>query len=142
MFKKILLATDGSEDAFKAADFALELAQKNDAMVEIMFVVPVIPLFGPQKVINQGLSTTAEMETHAKEIIAQTGKKFDELKIPYHTKIISGDPASLICDHAKENGVQLIVIGTRGNTGVTRWVMGSVSSKVVSHAPCSVLVVR
>lgn len=142
MFNKILLATDGSADAFKAADYALELAQKNGSTVEIMFVIPVIPLFGPQKVINQGLSTTAEMQTHAKEVVSLTGKKFDELKIPYEEKIIMGDPASLICDEAKEKGVQLIVIGTRGITGVTRWVMGSVSSKVVSHAPCSVLVAR
>jgi len=142
MFKKILLATDGSEDALRAADYALELAKKNEASVEIMYVLPMIPVFGPEKALYHSLAANEDLKAHGQEVLADTLKKFEAQNIPCETKIVQGDPADLICEEAKEKGVSLIIIGTRGMTGVTRWVMGSVSSKVVNHAPCSVLVIR
>lgn len=142
MYEKILLATDGSEDALRAADYALELAKKNGATVEIIYVLPMIPVFGPEKTLFHGLAAVEDLKSHGEEVLADTLKKFAAQNIPVETKIAQGDPADLICEEAKEKGVSLIVIGTRGNTGVTRWVMGSVSSKVVNHAPCSVLVIR
>ena len=145
MFKKILLATDGSEDSLKAADYALELAKNNSASVEILVVIHTYAPLGAQKsipIINAVEEEAKEMMVTAKEIIADTSKQFDAQAIPYETKILRGDPADMICDEAKEKGMQLIIVGTRGNSGIARWVMGSVSSKVVSHAPCSVLVAR
>jgi nucleotide-binding universal stress UspA family protein len=53
-----------------------------------------------------------------------------------------GEAASLIIDEAEKEGVDVIVIGTRGLNAAERWLLGSVSTRVVQHAPCNVLVVR
>ncbi|PYT09057.1 MAG: hypothetical protein DMF60_03355 [Acidobacteria bacterium] len=53
-----------------------------------------------------------------------------------------GDPRSVIVDEAKDWSANLIVVGSHGYTGVKRWLLGSVAHSVVSHAPCSVEVVR
>jgi len=145
MFKNILLATDGSEDALKAADYALELAKTNGASVEILVVIHAYAPFGAQRsipIINSLEEEYRELTEAAKEIISATSKQFDTQSIPYQTAILRGDPADVICDEARAKGSDLIIVGTRGNSGITRWVMGSVSSKVITHAPCSVLVAR
>lgn len=142
MFEKILLATDGSEDSLKAARYALELAQKNGATVEIIHVQKMIPVYGREKEFDQSYTLPEEVLAYGKEIVTRTGKIFDDQGIPYETKIVAGDPPAVICGEAETRGVQMIIIGTRGKSGVARWLMGSVSSKVVAYAHCTVLVVR
>ena len=58
------------------------------------------------------------------------------------TAVSDGDPRSAIVDAAREWGADLIIVGSHGYTGVKRWLLGSVAQSVVSHAPCSVEVVR
>ncbi len=53
-----------------------------------------------------------------------------------------GDPATMIVDEAEKEAADVIVMGTRGLNTAQRWLIGSVSSRVVQHAPCNVLVVR
>ena len=53
-----------------------------------------------------------------------------------------GDPRSVIVDEAEDWSADLIIVGSRGQTGITRWLLGSVAQSVVTHAPCSVEVVR
>jgi len=62
--------------------------------------------------------------------------------ISAETAVREGDPRSAIVDEADEWGADLVVIGSHGRTGVTRWLLGSVAGAIVSHAPCSVEVVR
>ena len=62
--------------------------------------------------------------------------------IPVHHALLEGDPASEIARYAADAGIDVIVIGTHGRTGVERLVMGSVAEKVMREAPCSVLVVK
>lgn len=148
MFKKIFLATDGSDFSLKAAAHAVEFAKKNSAQVEIIHVAqylhePVeytelsvaIKLKDSQKFI-------ARMKEQGKEVVAKTAKPFIENNLAYESTVEVGDPADVICREAEKKKIDLIIIGTRGISGVSRFLLGSVSSKVVSHAPCSVLVVR
>ena len=58
------------------------------------------------------------------------------------THVREGQPAEVIIDVANQEQADLIVVGSRGLTGIQRYLMGSVSSKVSEHAPCSVMVVR
>jgi nucleotide-binding universal stress UspA family protein len=62
--------------------------------------------------------------------------------IPVHHALLEGDPAAEIARYAADAGIDVIVIGTHGRTGVDRLVMGSVAEKVMREAPCSVLVVK
>ncbi|ATW23635.1 universal stress protein [Candidatus Formimonas warabiya] len=144
MFKKILVAIDGSEQSLKAVDSALELAQKVDSEIMFLEVVPPIPAFGTyKKALEHTIHERDEkMIAEARETIANSAKKFDELHIPYKSKVVIGDPAEQICLIAEEEHISLIIMGTLGKTGITRFLMGSVSSKVVAHAHCSVLLTR
>lgn len=63
-------------------------------------------------------------------------------RIPVSHVLLEGDPASEIARYAADAGVDVIVIGTHGRTGVDRLVMGSVAERVMRQAPCSVLVVK
>ena len=65
-----------------------------------------------------------------------------DVRIPVHHAFLEGDPASQIVRYAADAGIDLIVMGTHGRTGLERQLMGSVAEKVMRDAPCSVLVVK
>lgn len=144
MLRKILVAIDGSDQSYKGAGSALELAEKTGSEVLFLEVVPPIPAFGAyEKALEHDIHERNEqMVKFAQEDIAKAAQKFVELKIPFQSKVVIGDPADKICDESEKEGVSLIIIGTRGKTGLSRFLMGSVSSKVVAHAHCSVMVTR
>lgn len=146
MFNKILLATDGSDHSLKASDIALQLAQKHDSKVEIIYVVQKISIMDMDVLKEAGKNIEKiqdGMKKKGKEIIVLTAKKFDELNLPYESKVVIGeDVAEVICKEAETEGADVIILGTRGQTGLSRFLLGSVSSKVVNHAPCSVSVIR
>jgi nucleotide-binding universal stress UspA family protein len=135
---KILLATDGSPFSLKAADVAIEFAQKNSAEVEVIYVTP-FTLFTTEYGFPVPQPSLNEI---AQKIIDRTVEKFGENNIPYKFRIENGDPADRICNIAEEENINLIIIGTSGQTGINRFLLGSVSAKVVRHAPCSVMVIR
>ena len=145
MLAKILLATDGSDYSTKATDFALDFAEKNGSEVEIITVTP--PIAYPMMPIGTDITPEAplfleEIQEAAQMIIDRAAGKFEAKGVPFTTRIDMGDPAEVICAEAEKRHVNLIILGTRGKTGISRFLMGSVSSRVVSHAPCSVLIVR
>jgi len=141
MFRKILLAIDGSEHSMKAADSALKLATIDDAQVEILYVCRILEHYmrDSAELID---SLEKKLMEESEEIIAKAEEKFKDTGIQYTTKILQGDAAEVICDEAEENEIGVIVMGSRGLSGISRFVMGSVSSKVLTHAHCSVLIVR
>lgn len=148
MFQKILLATDGSEDSMKAADYALQLAKVSNAEVEIVYVSPIIRGVYPYGMAGSAVNPEyiVEWEKHnaeeSKKIIEQTAHNFDESGIKYTSKILNGDPADEICNEAEQEKIETIIMGCRGQGAVSRFLFGSVSSKVLTHAHCSVLIVR
>jgi nucleotide-binding universal stress UspA family protein len=146
---KILLATDGSEEATLAAQTAVELAAKIGSELHIVHVSPrIVPHYpgyymGPevaehaQQKEQEHLDREAQrlLDTQVEQVRAAGGSMAQA-----HLRI--GRFAEEIVALAEELGVELIVIGSRGRGGVRRAVMGSVSDSVVRHAHCSVLVVR
>lgn len=145
MLKKILLATDGSAPSLKAAALAFELAQKNGAEVEIFYVISSLPALGAYRGApypNETSPNADHLKQSALEMIKKTASIFEENHLFYKSKIEVGNPADRICWEAENEGFDLVIVGTRGQNGITRFLMGSVSSKVVAYAPCSVLVVR
>jgi nucleotide-binding universal stress UspA family protein len=147
MFGKILLAYDGSEYAQKASEIAMKLAKIHDAELEVVHVRPQLiaaalyenPVFVDPAI---SLETEAFLKQRAEEIINKAADVIKDAGIKYTTQILTGDPADEICKEAEKQKTDLIVIGSRGLNPVSRFFLGSVSSKVVNHAPCSVTVVR
>jgi len=138
MIDHILLATDGSGHALKAADAALKIAADNGAAVEIIYIFPLI-FHDPMEAYPKPQDHLKEL---AEKVIEKTAEKFIAAGIPFTTRVETGEPAEKICAAADQDHVDLIVIGSRGQTGLNRFLMGSVSARVVRYARCPVLVVR
>lgn len=140
MYKKILVPTDGSEFAKKAQQHALFLAKVSGAEIIAVSVtennfVNGLPLDDEVYQLNQILKERSE----------ENLKEFDklneeDLKITH--VIREGSPAKVILEVAKEEGIDLIVMGSSGKSGFDRFIMGSVADKVVNSAKCAVLVVH
>lgn len=142
MFTKILLASDGSECALKAAASAATLAQKFGARLTL------ITIFEPyQTVCPYGEVVFAGMDTHyiaesQEQAISRAGRVVDELGVPYQCRKLIGHPAAEIVRAAEEDGCDLIVLGSRGLSGIKSFLLGSVSDHVTHHAHCPVLIVK
>ncbi|MGI6678678.1 MAG: universal stress protein [Dehalobacterium sp.] len=141
MFKKILVAIDGSDHSMKAIDAAIELAKMDQSHVEVLYVAPSL------KHITAETATIIEqfekdMMEESKEIVAKATKKFEGENIQFETKVIIGNAANVIIDEAEAKGIDVILMGSRGLNVVSRFFLGSVSQKVLTYAPCSVLIVR
>ena len=141
MFERILLAYDGSEHSNKAADYAIELAKMHNSKVAILHVRT--PYVGYPYENLEGLALVEnKLKESAEEIVNAATARLEEAGVDFSSKILLGDPANKICEEAEKNNMNLIIIGSRGLTPVSRFLLGSVSSKVISYAYCPVLVVR
>jgi len=140
MFERILLAVDGSEHAVRAAKVAAELAHCMKS-VEMRIVVaydPIPPYLGEpnlQVAINARLSEAQGILRKAVELVGNS-------HIDVHTELIEGNSAEAIIEVAETRNSDIIVMGSRGLGRLTGLLLGSTSQKVVSHAPCPVLIVR
>ena len=133
---KILIAYDGSDGAKRALEQAAVLARRED-QVSIISVAEGIPLFG----YASALPSPEQEEEHRKELV-EAAQVLSEHGVGSSLVQRNGDPATAILEVARDDDVDLIVMGTRGVSAVDRWLVGSVSSKVLHHAHCSVLVAR
>jgi nucleotide-binding universal stress UspA family protein len=131
---KILYPTDFSSHSTQAYFHALALAEKHGASLTIMYVYA--PSFGTEAAHGEG----GRDREHWREQLEQI-RPVDS-SIPVHHVFAEGDPATEIVRYAADAGIDLIVMGTHGRTGLDRLLMGSVAEKVMRDAHCSVLVVK
>ncbi len=143
--KRILVATDGSEGAGRAIDFAAALAKDVKADLLIANVIGGYGLPGEVfRRFSQAQSVWLEelLTDHSAEVLA--GARARALGLGAATVEIesrSGDVARTLADIAKEKGADVIVVGKRGAGGVEALLLGSAAHKLVSLAPCPVIVV-
>lgn len=147
LIKKILVPTDGSDLSLRAAGYAAKLAKCTGAEVTILNVAEVTGItqfvsYSMQSSDNLG----RDMHETGVDIIEKTKKLFLEADVPVHNKIIEGFAPEAIISEARDGGYDLIVMGSRGaGMGLLRRIvfgLGSVAERVVSSAPCPVLIVR
>lgn len=138
MFKKILLAYDGSAPAKKAFDNCLEMARSFQAELSIVSVIRP-PEFA------EDVETEAVIESARGRFdreIAELSPRAQAAGISPRVTVRVGHPAEQIIAAAEEWGADLIVTGHRGKGLFERWLLGSVSRLVIAYAHCAVLVVR
>jgi nucleotide-binding universal stress UspA family protein len=145
-FGKILVAIDGSESAQRAADVAIELAQKYDAELTVLHVVetPAWP-YASDKPIEIDVERVDEGAKGEEEKLVSRVASLAEIRgVKAGQKVVRevGSAVEGITEYAEKNGIDLIVVGTRGTGGFQKLVFGSVASGVVTYAKCSVTVVR
>ncbi len=137
MYNHIIVAADGSDNSVRAAAEAVKLAQP-DSQIEVLFVID------PDKIREEVLhaSNHEEIEFYRQEKLQPVMDTLREAGIRPKLTTIKGDPGPAIVKYTKENGTDLIVIGTRGLNALQEFVLGSVSHKVVKRAHCPVLIVK
>lgn len=146
MFKRILLATDGSAASEHAAKLAVELAQTHSAQLIAVYVVDPYPYLGIGE--SNPLGFQAYMSA-AHEDAAQAHAKVAALCNQYHLKVdlqvrmVEDMTASAgIVQTARDEGADLIIVGSHGRTGLARIMLGSVAARVLAEATMPVMVVR
>lgn len=138
---KILVAHDGSDYSDKALKKGAAIAKKEDASISVITVVPDLGLtdeLGDDYTKSLYNTLTDEAEKLMKAIQDDLSKSLKDVK----TEVRFGSPAEIIVDMAKDGKVDLLVVGSHGKHGAKKFYLGSVSSKVVEHTPCDVLVVK
>ena len=143
----ILVATDFSDASAPATAYAFSLARALNARLYIMHVVPeddvrvitAIRAYLQSEVTPEALVDT--LYTEAAERLATLVAEAHATDLVQERLIVTGEPAAELITLCGGKTVQLIIIGTHGRRGVTRFLMGSVAERVLREAPCAVLVV-
>jgi nucleotide-binding universal stress UspA family protein len=148
MYNKILLPTDGSKFAEKAAEHAIWIASKSGAAIIVLNVIETSSLVGlPAEDLivrikemlkeegRRSLERISEMVTEEEKEL-----KIEDIKVTLKTE--EGSPAEAILKTVEKEDVDLVVMGTSGKHGLDRFLLGSVTEKVVRSAKCPVLAVH
>ncbi len=145
MFKKILIATDGSEHTKKAVAHAIKLAKLAGAELHVVYVMDIKTDYGPKSYLStdismEGLRNFLRQEgNEATEYVEALAGKED---LKTRKWIVEGHPAEEIMKLAEEQSVDLIVMGTLGRSGIEKFLLGSVADKVIRNSSIPVLTVR
>jgi nucleotide-binding universal stress UspA family protein len=153
-FYKILVPFDASELSINAVEQAIELARENQTQVFILHVIREIPLttrFSRIELRNQEVVISPyskkvydELRDDMNITLEEQKKRYGHYNISISTEIRIGDPAEIIVEFTKQNGIDLIVMGSIGLKGITGMIkkLGSVARSVAEEVTCPVLIMR
>ena len=136
--KHIIVGYDGSEYAAKAYTQAVDLAVKYGATLEVLCVVR--PPEPPEIVETEAMLENAQ--EHFEQEFVALKQQAEAVGLHPNLMVLVGNPADQIIHHASMNSTDLIVLGHRGKSRIQRWLLGSISKRVISYSHCSVLIVR
>lgn len=143
LFNKILLAYDGSKASNKALGRAVELVKVTPgATLEIVHAFDFPRFFVGEGIAPIPASVNKEIYDLAEQTTEELRERIENAQINGKVEMIQGPPAEVILEYAKQNEMDLIVIGSRGLGGIREFVLGSVSHNVVQHAKIPVLVIK
>jgi nucleotide-binding universal stress UspA family protein len=137
----IVVGTDGSQAADRALEEAIDIAQRDGARLHLVTAFP-DPAVIRERVTSGATSVQVNLSEIADSVLTRAAERAGEKGVPVETYASESDPAEAILEVAKAQDADLIVVGSRGLSGIQRFLLGSVSSKVSEHAVCSVMIVR
>jgi nucleotide-binding universal stress UspA family protein len=141
-FKQILFPVDLSEVSPKIAPYVIEMAEKFDAEIHLLFVARILQHFTSIYVPHPSVN---KFET---EVIEGAEKKLQEFMeeyfkdVPCKAKVMLGDPAEETLNYVRSEGIDLVIMGTHGRKGLEHILFGSVAERVVKQSPVPVLTVN
>ncbi|MGM0605936.1 MAG: universal stress protein [Halobacteriota archaeon] len=141
VYDRILIPTDGSDAAVEASKHALDLAERHDADLDVLYVVDHERLgrMAPQLSTNQIREALAAEGERATSMVAD---KADQAGIDVKTVVREGIPADTIVEYAGEESIDVIVMGTTGRSGLDRLLLGSVAETVIQRTEMPVFLVK
>jgi len=144
MLNKIMIATDGSESSRHAASLAISLAKQSNGKVIGVYVVDIQRLARlPGYTTLHGLkkSLLDVMLKEGEEAVAYIKGKSKDEGVSFEKVILKGNPSDELLRYSKELGADILIIGSIGRTGISKFLLGSVAEKVVRHSEVPVMVV-
>jgi len=139
MYRKILLAVDGSDNSLRATDEAVKIAA---LMAECTIDVIYVADFSKAKDDILHSQGKEELEYSRRKKLIPIKEKIKAKNIAYELKILHGHPGPTIIDYANKEKVDMVVIGSRGLNTLQEMVLGSVSHKVMKRVNCPALIVK
>lgn len=142
---KILLGIDDSPFSRAALEFVRKASwAPNSKVIVVSAVRPAVMAYSeiyvpPAQAVEEVLE---EQKKAHQELVSQAEKDLRGAGLATEARVLIGDPREAIVDVATEERADLVVVGSHGRSGLTKLLMGSVASHVVTHAPCSVLVIK
>ncbi|EMI16771.1 universal stress protein [Rhodopirellula maiorica SM1] len=140
--RKVLLAVDGSDISDEAARWVSTLPHRNHWDLTILSVVQRPLVHDDDPLLDAYDKACAKDRRDAVDHYGKIAEMFDDKSVSVCHRIESGSPNETIVETAKEIAADLVVVGAKGRSQISRMLLGSVSDHVATHAPCSVLVVR
>lgn len=139
-YKNILVAVDGSEQSYDALREAIETAQANDSQLKILYVLN-------DKLANipvhlDTMTLYKSVQEHSDYVVDQVQGYLKDTEVNFEIVRLTGSPKREIINYAKENNIDLIVLGSTGLDAIDRFIIGSTTQYIVNHASCNVMVVK
>jgi nucleotide-binding universal stress UspA family protein len=142
---KVLIGVDDSPHSRVTLEFVQKMSWTAETgILVVSSLAPEAPRFGAYELSAavRAAGLVEGIREAREELVTRSQKKLTEAGLQAEGRVIEGDPREALLEEAKQEGVDLIVVGSHGRTGLEKLLMGSVASHVVAHAPCRVLVVR
>ena len=141
MITNILVPIDGSDNSYRALDAALLLSEKLGSNITVIHVMEEVPIthIGSEKMLNELLEA---YKKENQDILLKSTEIANQKGLTIKTFLLQGNPASAILDYNKKEKFDLIIMGSRGLGKFKELILGSVSSKIVHHSTCAVLLIR
>jgi nucleotide-binding universal stress UspA family protein len=139
MFKKILIANDGSEGAFKALDNAFRLAHSHKAQAHMICVEEIQWIPGSREEV---IGDKEIADRKFAEVVAKSEAEAKHHRVKLISHILMGHPVPAIVDFIEREGFDLLVAGFMGHSALYSRVIGSTTDRLVELAPCTVLIVK
>lgn len=137
-YKKILVPVDGSDQSYNAVREAVMLAQWSEGELIVLTVKDLVRYYG---IANYGIVETPGLDKLANDILLKVGSIIPA-EFKFKTQILSGSPKREIVQYAKDNDIDLIVMGATGAGAIDKLLAGSTTNYVVNHAPCAVTIIQ
>jgi nucleotide-binding universal stress UspA family protein len=137
----IVVGTDGSQEADRALEEAIAIAARDNAQLHIVTAFP-DPALIRERITSGATAAPVNLSQVADSVLNRAAAAAQERGVQAETHASESEPAQAILNLAAKLNADLIVVGSRGLSGVQRFLMGSISAKVSEHAGCSVLIVR
>jgi nucleotide-binding universal stress UspA family protein len=141
LFSKILVPVDGSDISYRALDSALFLSERMGSKITAIHVIEKVPTvyIQSQKLLDEILETH---KNESQKILDECSSIATKKGIAINTTLLEGNPASTILEFSQTEKYEVIIIGSRGMGHFKELILGSVSSKVIHHSLCPVLLIK
>jgi nucleotide-binding universal stress UspA family protein len=142
--KSIVVGYDGSAQAKRALDQAAALIEPDGELVVVSDAIYLDPRPGvtPRPALEYTVEFEGDEQVDRDKLLAEAKATLDAQKVKSVLVAAFGDPATAIIEAAHKHSAELVVVGVRGRNAIPDFLLGSVSTRVAHHAPCSVLLVR